>query len=1125
MKSIEQTYQKKSQLEHILLRPDSYIGSTEPVTCAAWVVNEAGALVNRDVTYTPGLYKIFDEVLVNAADNKQRDKSMTKMDVVIDAAAGSISIWNNGASIPVVMHAEEHMYVPELIFGHLLTSSNYDDNERKTTGGRNGYGAKLANIFSTRFEVEANDGERALNFKQVFGANMTTRDPPRVTKARAAKSYTRVTFVPDLARFKMTCLDADIVALFKKRVYDMAGVSDRTLKVVLNGAPVPVTTFKDYVAMFQGEASFTYERLGPRWEVAVGVSDGQFRQVSFVNAICTTKGGRHVDAVVALVTAEVAKKASKKAKADVKAHQVKNHMAVYVNCLIENPAFDSQTKDTLTTQPKFFGSEVTMSDGLLKRICNCGLVDRVCAWSKFKEAAELTKSSGVKRVNLRGIPKLEDATLAGGPQSHKCTLVLTEGDSAKTLAISGLSVVGRSTYGVFPLRGKLLNVRDCPQAKVMANAEIQALVDILGLKFGVEYDAVSVKKLRYGAVMIMADQDHDGSHIKGLVINFLHTYWPSLIRVPGFVCEFITPIVKVSRPRVSPLSFYTLPQFVAWTAEHPAGWTAKYYKGLGTSTAAEAKEYFGDIAKHRIPFAHEGEASDAAIVLAFDKSKADDRKTWLLSVEDGTFVDYSVDAMPYSTFVNRELSLFSLADNVRSIPSVVDGLKPSQRKILFGCFKRNLVGEVKVAQLSGYVAEHAAYHHGEQSLNATIVGMAQNFVGSNNVNLLQPIGQFGTRLMGGADAASPRYIFTSLDPLTRLLFHPDDDALLEYLVDDGARIEPRYYVPVLPLVLVNGSSGIGTGWSTAIPSYHPKDIIAVLRAKLSGGEEIPPLLPWFRGFTGSVFAKDDTHIVTSGVATVDADTQTVTVTDLPIGTWTQTFKEMLETASDTVESFENASTDTHVHFVIRLTASATEKVRADPAAVTKMLKLETTFTTSNMHVFDASGKIRKFANAEAIIDAFVPVRMDMYAQRHAHLMRVLSDEVELLTNKARFIDMVISGELTVAQPAAALVAQLQSLGFARLDADFDYLLSIPIRALTAERVEALRNAIAAKTAELEHLRSQTPVTLWLKDLDVLERAFEETLMSVPKPLTLKRVATVKKAPKAKRVARDAKLVE
>jgi len=303
----------------------------------------------------------------------------------------------------------------------------------------------------------------------------------------------------------------------------------------------------------------------------------------------------------------------------------------------------------------------------------------------------------------------------------------------------------------------------------------------MGLKFGVTYDETNIKTLRYGHLMIMADQDHDGSHIKGLVINFIHHFWPSLLDIPGFLQQFITPIVKASKGKKS-MTFFTLPEYEAWkesTGNDAKGWIAKYYKGLGTSTSAEAKEYFSNLDRHEITFCNisadevssgiDGDAMDIddavpektisgseLIEMAFSKKHVEARNTWLNNLKKGTFLDYSeaqVEGMKYSQFINKELILFSQADTIRSIPSIFDGFKPSQRKVLFGCFLRNLKVEMKVAQLSGYVSEKSAYHHGEVSLQGTIVNMAQDFVGSNNINLLTPSGQFGTRRMGGKDSA------------------------------------------------------------------------------------------------------------------------------------------------------------------------------------------------------------------------------------------------------------------------------------------------------------------------------------------------------------------------------------
>jgi len=593
-KTVEETYQKKTQLEHILLRPDTYIGSTEKYTSPMHVLNPTtNRLETKDITYVPGLFKIFDEILVNASDNKQRDSNMDKLDVTIDPSANTISVMNNGKGIPIVMHKEHNVYVPELIFGFLLTGSNFDDDEKKTTGGRNGYGAKLANIFSTSFTVECCDVAAGLRFEMTWENNMSSKKAPKVKPCRASdkSDYVKITFSPDLAKFKMDCLDADIVSLFSKRAYDIAGAmttaEGKRLKVSLNGKTIPVKKFEDYIGMYDDiEDPVAFEVVDgcdKRWQVGVAKSKSDsFEQISFVNSICTSKGGQHCNFIADQISKSLAgntkiKKAGKGGK-EIKPAQIKNQLCVFVNCLIENPAFDSQTKENLTTRSKDFGSKPKLSEAFFKKVGKSAIVEAIVAMSNFKANQALKNTGGKKKLKLTGISKLDDANHAGGAKSPDCTLILTEGDSAKSLAMSGLSVIGRDYYGVFPLKGKLLNVRDNGERIVVKNEEIKNIVEIMGLKFGTKYDADNIKTLRYGHLMIMADQDFDGSHIKGLVINFIHRFWPELLDVKGFLQQFITPIIKVSKGKRSRF-FFTVPEYDGWREENNdgKGWTSKYY--------------------------------------------------------------------------------------------------------------------------------------------------------------------------------------------------------------------------------------------------------------------------------------------------------------------------------------------------------------------------------------------------------------------------------------------------------------------------------------------------------------------------------------------------------------------
>lgn len=1035
-KTIEEIYQKKTQLEHILLRPDTYVGSTEAQTQELWVFDSVqNRMVHRKISYVPALYKIFDEILVNAADNLIRDpEGMDTIKVDIDAEAGSIAICNNGRGLPVVIHKEQQVYVPELVFGHLLTSDNYNDSDCKVVGGRNGYGAKLANVFSTKFVVETADGQQ--RYLQQFEQNMTKKGKPKVDKSKDA-SFTRVTFWPDLARFGMAKLDDDIVSLMTKRVYDIAGSTTEKCMVYLNGEKLDVKNFRDYVDLYlltRPGVPQIFEACSDRWEICFSLTESGFQQVSFVNSISTIRGGTHVahvsDQIVEAILEKVKVQSKEKVKGgvDIKPFQVRNHIWIFIKCLIENPAFDSQTKETLTTKQSKFGSRCELSEDFLTQVVSCGVIDLILMAALAKSKVDLGKrlKANTGRVNrLTGVPKLEDANDAGGRNSAECTLILTEGDSAKALAVAGLSVVGRDKYGVFPLRGKVLNVRDATLKQMMANEEIQNLIKILGLDLNKEYDEER-KGLRYGSIMIMADQDHDGSHIKGLLINLIHAWWPSLAKMPNFMKEFFTPIVKATRGKQQ-VVFYTMPEYEAWKREtdNGKGFKIKYYKGLGTSTPKEAKEYFSKLETHRLTYRYEGPQDDKAIDLAFNKKRADDRKGWINSYEEGSLVDHSQSEVTYSDFVNKELVLFSKANVARAIPSIVDGFKPSQRKVLFGCFKRKLKNDVKVAQLVGYVSEHAAYHHGESSLSETIVGMAQDFVGSNNVNLLVPQGQFGTRLQGGKDSASARYIYTRLAPVTRAIFHESDDHVLDYLNEEGLSIEPRWYCPVIPMVLVNGAEGIGTGWSTSIPNFDPKEIIENLRCHIRG-EEMQDMKPWYRGFNGRIeWARGEEGARCECVGTVLMDeaeeTSKAEIIELPVKKWTQDYREFLEEnlpkadkkkdGTRLLEDYQEHHTEKTVHFVLELSPEGVRQ--ASQKSLEKALKLRTSISLSNMILFDRDGKIRKYESAKEILEDFAQLRLEMYGKRRSFILSRLERECATLTAKARFVNMVIKGELVI----------------------------------------------------------------------------------------------------------------
>lgn len=1105
MEDITQKYQRLSEREHVLKVPGMYIGGTKQIEADLWVLDK-NKIIYKNVSYIPGLYKLFDEIVVNAYDQTIRDDTVTNIKVGINQADNTMSIFNDGKGIDVVMHPKEKMWVPELIFGSLRSSTAFDASKVRITGGLHGLGAKLTAIFSTYFKVEVGDGKRGKQFSQIYTKNLSVRSKPKVT-SYSGKGFVKITFKPDLKYFKVDKLSDDMISLMQRRVYDIAALTPQYVSVSLDGNKVEVNNFNQYVGMYtKGKqvseyCDTTHPLYKPnRWKIIVTPSDGEYKQVSFVNSIYTSNGGKHVDHILNQILKQLNAYVQKKYKGvRLRDTFLKDQMWIFVSSVIENPSFSSQTKEEMVTPIKDFGSVCQLSPGFIKKVIKkLELDDAIRMQIESKQIKELTKMETKKRSQIRGVKKLDDANFAGTAKSKRCTLILTEGDSAKTMAVSGLSAIpkGRDFYGVFPLRGKLLNVREASHSQIMNNEEFKNLRKIIGLQLGKEYTKDNIKELRYGSIILMMDADVDGSHIKGLFINMIDHYFPSLLKINGFIRFLVTPVVKVSKGKEQ-ISFYNLTDYENWREQkaRPDLWKIKYYKGLGTSTKEEAKEYFSQIDKHTLELRWSGDRDKDAISLAFSKKRADERKKWLKKYDRDKTIDASKSSITYHDFINKELIHFSTYDNIRSLPNLVDGMKPSQRKVIYSCFKRDLKNEIKVAQFVGYVSEHTSYHHGEMSLASTIIGMAQTFVGSNNINILSPKGQFGSRLQGGKDHSSPRYIFTKLEDITRKLFISDDDALLTYLDDDGDSIEPEYYVPIIPMILVNGADGIGTGYSTSIPKYSPKEIINNLK-NLIKKERIIKMKPHYDGFTGKIIDIGKGTYITKGIYEKVSD-DTIHITELPVGMWTETYKNFLEALIDAkvLKSIKNNSTESTIDFLVRFKEAYhltnMEKMKDGILnGLEKAMKLSSKININNMHLFDHDLVIRKYSSPEKIIQAFYDVRFNYYVKRKEYLLKKLKKEIDILESKIKFIDLIISKKLVLFNKKKAdIIKMLEKQNLLKLpdEPPFDYLIRMSFYAFTQDKIEELRKKLKEKKAIYDKLRKTSEEQLYFNDLEVIEK--------------------------------------
>lgn len=1522
-KSIEETYKKVNQREHVLLRPNMYIGSTKKEIQEVWVM-ESNKMKKKMIEFSPGFLKIFDEVLTNALDHSNRDTTLDKIEVRYDEESGEISVYNTGSGIPVVIHKDHNTYVPELVFGNLLSSSNYNDEEKRTGAGVNGLGIKLLNLYSKVFKIETVDSENGLKYTQVFKENMSVKEKPKITK-NSSKSYTKVTFLPDYNRFSMKGLEKDTIKLLEKRVYDCIACTNPKVSIYLNGKKIIGKGLQDYIKYFfdesQEDSPKIYHESSIKkingiefiWEWAVVPWD-KFEQVSFVNGNSTYNGGKHVDHILYQITNSLKSMLeTKKRLKDIKPSIIKDKIFLFLRATVINPQFSSQTKETLTTQSRDFGCKVEVSEKFIDKLWKSKIVEELVEFCKLKETLSLSKQDGSKRTKVV-VPKLEDAIWAGTNRSNQCTLILTEGDSAKTFAMWGRSVVGNEKYGIYPLRGKCcsedtkiplwngeiklakdikigetligddgnprtvltlyknrgkmyevsqergesykvndehilslcfpehkqitwvprnylwiasywdsqeqqikikrirarikvkckecdttinissikrhyarkhktkryidtsyrlsrkynnkpeittarkklqeflstigdnniidisigdylnlpeslkkklkgirgkcvnwqdknvllepyllgcwlgdeseyyrekisesskkilvkydlinnrhiprqyivnseatrlkvlagiirtsgyiyknntveifqlaenkklvddiiylsrslgfytslsektsgqqlrlytikirgktykisnylsymssinninkhdidnstgtirvretrdenyvgigitgnnrfvindftvthncLNVRDATTQQLLNNTEINNLKKILGLKQNKEYKDVS--ELRYGKIMILTDADEDGSHIKGLLINMFHYWWPNLLKL-NYIQTLKTPIVKAFK-RNTVKEFFTKQDYINWKEEDASSssYQIKYYKGLGTSKKEDAKDSFTRLNELKTDYYYRDSDCDKAILLAFEKDKnvkntksntelekySDKRKRWLGEYNRSSYVDAKNNRISFGEFINKDLIHFSIYDNTRSIPSLCDGLKPSQRKILYYMLNKNIEKEIKVAQLSGYVSAETSYHHGEASLQQAIITMAQDFVGSNNINLLTPSGNFGSRWGSGKDAASPRYIFTKLSQITKMIFHPDDNPLLNYLDDDGQQVEPEWFVPIIPMVLVNGAEGIGTGYSTYIPPYNPKEIIKNIKRVLNE-EEQHELVPYFRGFNGEVEKISENSYITKGRWSRKSPT-ILHITEIPVGVSINAYKEYLESHIETTntskskdERSKSKSDSLGIKEVINMTKDENNdicfevefksKAKLDKLIesenLEKELKLQKTFGTNNMYVFDDNLTPAKYINPRDLLLDFCDIRLDFYHKRKKHITRVLLKQLELLENRIRFINEYISGDLEFNRRSKDFIEKvLQEREYKPMTndnsatANYDYLIKLPLYSLTKEKIEELEKQIQDKKQKLDDLRRKTAEQIWIDDLDKLQQYLEK----------------------------------
>lgn len=1077
-----QKIQQLSAEEHVRKRSAVYFGSslnTESENSLIFDENWRPSYVT--CLRSKALEKAFDEVLINARDHAFRKGSGVKNIWVQHLDDGTVIIHNDGKGLRLekVKKADGgSCWSPELAFGNLRAGDNFDDSQERTTGGCNGVGAKLTNLFSIVFQVETRWLTKM--YRQKWENRMSQCGAPTIEKIVPGSRFsdfrgTRILFVPRYDLFGIAIGEKSIGSFLRRRCLEIAATTPK-VAVHFNGQRVPVSNLKEYATLFVGADSpmaHLKSKKSERWEcVAVPkTSDDMPTQISFVNGIPTTEGGQHVVAYNSLGKA-IADAVSTKKEA-VKPALVRKNITLFVSCVVDRPQFNHQGKTKLESKKQSWGSEPDLSAKQLQKA--------VSALKEHIQCVLLEKNqdslSALSRRRRLVIPKLDDALHAGKAKSD-CALIVTEGDSAKALAVAGIAAVrkGRETFGVFPLRGKLLNTRGASAAAIQKNAEIMNICRIVGLIFGKQ---VPREKLRYRKIMIMTDQDDDGSHIKGLLINFLESKFPYCLSWENFVGVFHTPRRRAKKGS-EVVDFYNDDEYERWAEGRDLrGWKQKYYKGLGTWTSKDARAMFAEFDHHVRFFRPMAEGDVQRLMLAFEKTMADERKQWLsIPPPPPTGMATSV-----GQFVDEELARYFLADNDRSIPSVIDGLKPSQRKILCTCLRSNVTSDLRVAQLAAKVSETMMYHHGEVSLQSAIVKMAQDFMGSNNLNLLFPSGQFGTRLANpvGSDSAAARYIHTRRMPYTRALF--PEHLILENIVEDGEMVEPTAYFPVIPLLLVNGAAGIGTGYSTMFPPHHIGDVIDTVKALLSGSSGPEKIRVHWKNFKGAVIVephKGHQKITAKGIYEVQGG-KTI-VTELPPGVSTEKFVEEVAKKLE-VDCVKRGDTE-NVNILI-------------DAACPSLPLMEKVYFTSNMHAFAPDGSIKKYGSADDVLKDYMAMGQKVYEKSLAK--KIMDVEVEERSQRRRrdYIDLFCrpeEGETIIFPLEVEQLSRLMARKGWPESVD-DLVDSVKDREKTVEGSQrALRRAESAHE-ELVRWRQTTWREMWHRDVEIFERKWRATTVS------------------------------
>ena len=1061
-------YQNLSYRDHCRLRTGMYVGSKDITENNIWILNkEENKLEKQVLKYSIAMINIIDEIIVNGIDHIQRTSSIkgkNKCDTIklnFNKDTGIITVFNNGEGVIVEKFKDQDYYIPEMIFSKEMSGSNFSSNDSKISAGMNGSGAKITNILSKEFIVETTDLKNKLNYYQKFEDGNLIKNPAVITKLSKVDKdkknpYTQITFLIDYELFDKNGYNQDLANVLEQLLYTrMSYVSvycGPKIKIYYNDEELQTKCLYDLSKLLLDESDIIKcqlynkndKKLNPI-DINIGIydesQDGQ-ESIALLNGLVVNQG-THIRYINKLILENLKTKLEKKLKDKVKITNklISNNLFIFFSGNLTNPDYKNQSKTELSVSETRF-KDYEFDKKVYKLV-----------WEKLESEFDriyldkISKENVTKKTSkLRGILKYRSADRAGTNEAQKCTLVIPEGDSAESCVRNGLTSnkeLGYRYFGIFNIQGVPLNVRKeidikeikkngkieyiiDKKKKLMENERINSLIKVMNLNYSYTYDMTSkgdeeIKTLRYGKVLICTDADTDGlGMICSLILNFFNVFFPKLLE-RRVINIFSTPLIRAypSKKNKYLEEFYNIEEYNEWLAKvNINDYKINYIKGLAGHSNMEIKYMFKEFNKNIYKFKLDEKANDYFEI--YFGNDADKRKVILAGKDEYEEEEYKENyknkIISCSYQLNTNTKEFQLDNIQRKMPHIIDGLNPARRKVLAGSMKKfkQSNNTLKVFQLGGFIAEHMMYHHGSDSLNKTIITMAQNFPGSRNIPLLLPIGQFGSRYKGGDDAGSARYISTKLNKsIVELLYPTIDNDLLEYHIIDGELAEPKYFIPILPTVLLEDISLPSTGWKIEVYARDIEQVINNVKHLINDESSKISKMKYFKNkFKGKEIKNKNVNILIGQYEIPKNSKDTIVITELPPKVWNEKFIDSLE-KKEFIDEVLDESTIDDVRMIVIFKKGELNKIMSEYQdsknyseyldAIEYNLNL---YSKLNHHInlYQINNAVKEYSNYEDVINDWFYIRKDCYYKRIERELILLKYKIIMLENIIRFIE-------------------------------------------------------------------------------------------------------------------------